>query len=356
MVRLSRAVFEVLIEEFGPAECLRRLADPVWFQAFGSLLGFDWHSSGLTTVTTAALKDGMADRMAETGLWIAGGKGKKSRKTPDEIAVGAEALAMGEQATSLADWSRLVAKVDNTALQDGYQLYHHVFFFTADGRWAVIQQGMPAEGGTMARRYHWWSEDAQDPVNEPRTGIAGDPAATTMVMDMTAALSAEARTATGQLLREVPVGEVHRALDTIRLSLPAGHAVPNARYLDGVLHRLYERPPEDFQTLLTKPGVGPGSLRALVMTAELIYGVEASRVDPVRYSFAHGGKDGHPYPVDRSAHDHTTSTLEHALLRARLGHTEQLGALRRLAAWGADQQAISPTESDSLGDSLTSVP
>lgn len=340
MVRLSRAVFEVLIEEFGPAECLRRLADPVWFQAFGSLLGFDWHSSGLTTVTTAALKEGMAGRMAENGLWIAGGKGKASRKTPDEILVGAEALAMAEQATPLADWSRLVAKVDNTALQDGYQLYHHVFFFTADGHWAVVQQGMPSQGGVMARRYHWWSEDAQDPVNEPRTGIAGDEAATDLVMDMTASISADARVATGKLLREVPVGEVHRALDTIRLTLPAGHSVPNARYLDGALHRLYQRPPDDFQDLLVQPGVGPGSLRALVMTAELIYGVEASRVDPVRYSFAHGGKDGHPYPVDRAAHDHTASTLEQALYRARVGHTDQLQALKRLAAWTADQKEL----------------
>lgn len=339
MVKLAAEIAEAVVQEFSPEVLLARLADPVWFQAFGAVLGFDWHSSGLTTVTTAALKEGLADRQQALGIYFAGGKGRASRKTPEEITVVGDRLGLPMMAAHLVDTSRLVAKVDNTALQDGYQLYHHVFAFTAQGSWAVVQQGLPTTG-TMARRYHWLSETVRNPVSDPHRGIAGDEAATSSVLDMTASKSEAARTASLALIREVPDVEIQQGLaalaNQVNLTLPSQHAVPRAGYLNRVLYRLYERPPEDFSGLLLTEGVGPGTLRALVMVAEMIYGVEASRTDPVRYSFAHGGKDGHPFPVARSDYDHSLAVLRRAVEKARLGHRESMDALSRLARVAKD--------------------
>jgi hypothetical protein len=344
MVEMAGLLVEAIVEEFGPDEVLCRLADPGWFQAFGAVLGFDWHSSGLTTVTTAAMKEALQDRQEALGLVVAGGKGKASRSTPEEIAEGSERIGL-QVPVNLADTSRLVAKVDNTAVQDGYQLYHHVFVFTRTGRWAVIQQGMPREGA-FARRYHWLSEAVSDPVNEPHQGLRGDPARIPVVMDMTAGVSAAAREATVRLLREQPIEETVRGLAYVREHndwvWSAGHAVPRAAYLDKLLFRLYDAPPDRFQGLLTTEGVGPGSLRALVMVAEMIYGVTASREDPLRYSFAHGGKDGHPYPVARAQYDHSIGVLRRAISRARLGQPEAMKALRRLAAVAREEEAGHP--------------
>jgi hypothetical protein len=322
MASLAGAVAEAIVEEFSPATLLERLADPGWFQAFGAVLGFDWHSSGLTTVTAAALKAGLAARGRDLGVYVAGGKGAHARRTPAEIRGAAESGWLRVDPEPLVVTSRLVAKVDNAAVQDGYQLYHHVFVFTAAGAWAVIQQGMPAAGGTMARRYHWLSDWVADPVVEPHTGIVGDVAVVPEVLDLTAGASADVRAATPRLLREVPRAEVSRGLATLRdgdWAYAGGHAIPGADVLDRLLLRLYDRPPEDFRGLLLTDGVGPKSLRALVMLAEMIYGVRAARTDPVRYSFAHGGKDGHPYPVDRIRYDRSIDVLERALERARRG-------------------------------------
>lgn len=340
MVQLAGALAEAIVMEFGPGELLARLADPAWFQAFGALLGFDWHSSGLTTVVTAALKEGLSQRGRDLGVYAAGGKGRASRATPSEIGAIAERLGLPSAAEQLVYTSRLVAKVDNAAVQDGYQLYHHTFWFTADGRWAVVQQGMEGEGGRWARRYHWWSETVEDPVCEPHQGIVGA-AAVGLVLDLTAAQSASARQATASLAGEVPEREVQRALSCLSRQgeewvFPAGHAIPAERYLNRVLYQLYERPPQDFTDLLLRPGVGPSTLRALVMAAEVIYGVRASRTDPIRYGFAHGGKDGHPFPVSRQDYDHNLAVLEQALRRAHLGQPESMAALRRLARWQSE--------------------
>ncbi|MBX5467025.1 MAG: DUF763 domain-containing protein [Firmicutes bacterium] len=334
---MAGALAEAVVTEFGPEELVARVADPGWFQAFGALLGFDWHSSGLTTVVTAALKEGIGRRGRALGVFVAGGKGRASRETPREIEAVGEREGLPQMAQRLVTWSRLVAKVDNAAVQDGYQLYHHAFFFTAQGQWAVVQQGMQSDGGPWARRYHWWSETVQDPVSEPHRGIVGDQAAGP-VLDLTAHGSSAARQATTALAREVPVSELTRALAAVARQepewvLPRGHAIPGQAHWDRLLYRLYDRPPRDFADLLLREGVGPKTLRGLVMVAEVIYGVRASRQDPIRYSFAHGGKDGHPFPVAREDYDHNLEVLERALRRARLGQRESLAALRRLAHW-----------------------
>lgn len=338
MVELAGVLAEAIVEEYGPDEFLRRLSDPGWFQAFGCVLGFDWHSSGLTTVSLAALKEGLAGREDRVGVHVAGGKGRHSRGTPDEIRQTGDRVGLAD-AERLVEWSRLVAKVDNTALQDGYQLYHHVFVYTHRGSWAVVQQGMPRDAGLRARRYHWLSEQVTDPVSDPHEGIVGDAAIGT-VLDLTAGESAAARQKTLAVTREDAARDLERALACLpaapELVLPAAHAVPRAAHWNRVLHHLYERPPEDFAGLLLTPGVGPSTLRALVMAAEVIHGVRASRTDPVRYSFAHGGKDGHPFPVSREDFDHSITVLRRGLERARAGQREAMAALSRLARWEAE--------------------
>lgn len=335
MQRLGAAMVEVIVEEFSPEEVLVRLSDPVWFQAFGCVLGFDWHSSGLTTVVSGALKEGLKDRQADLGLFFAGGKGKASRRTPQEIVAAVDQHGLSVSAEDLQFASRMAAKVDNAALQDGFQLYHHLFVFTADGTWAVIQQGMNDETG-YARRYHWLSKGLDDFVVEPHAAVCGERA--TNVLNMTADEAGPARNASTALIDDPH--EVLRVLNEMRegkyvkqLTLPRAHPVPQASRLDKVLHRLYERRPADYAQLLGSEGVGPATVRALAMVAEVIYGTPPSRHDPVRYSFAHGGKDGHPKPVDREDYATSIHVLETALGRARIGQTDRLHALRRLARW-----------------------
>jgi len=330
MKELGREIILVILADYGTQELLRRLSDPHWFQALGCALGFDWHSSGLTTTVCGALKEGLNPLYKETGLAIAGGKGATSRKTPTEIAEASAALQ--RDPTPLIYASRMSAKVDNTALQDGYQLYHHLFLFTRDGRWAVIQQGMNAEN-RYARRYHWLGEQVQNFVCEPESAICCD-RREAEVLNLVAADSEGTRVATTVLSREEPdhlLGEVEK-LKT--LELPARHAVAladlNPRRLRSVLLRTYEAQPEGFEDVLRLPGVGPKSLRALALLSELIHGAPPSFQDPARYSFAHGGKDGHPFPVSREAYDTSIHFLRRALQAAKIGHTEKLRAFRRL--------------------------
>ncbi|MDN5326312.1 MAG: uncharacterized protein PWP41_1008 [Moorella sp. (in: firmicutes)] len=334
MQRLGPAILEVIVREYGPQEVLRRLSDPYWFQAFGCVLGFDWHSSGLTTTLCGALKEGLRGREKDLGLVIAGGKGRTSRQTPREIETAAESLALTSlRPEDLVYASRMAAKVDNTALQDGYQLYHHVFIFTFDGRWAVVQQGMN-ETSRLARRYHWLGEGMQDFVCEPHAAVCCDARET--ALNMVARESRASRQVVTELGRQQPakvMAEFNRILekDLPNLALPWRHDVPRAGYLNRALLKVYDVQPRDFAGVLGIEGVGPKTIRALAMVAEVAYGVPASFRDPVRYSFSHGGKDGHPYPVDRQVYDRSINVLEQALAAAKIGRTDKLQALKRLS-------------------------
>jgi len=335
MVLLSREILRVIVEEFGPPEALARVSDPYWFQAFGCVLGFDWHSSGLTTTTTGALKEAVKGREADLGLFVAGGKGAASRKTPAEIQTYGERHTIAVPAHNLVYASKISAKVDNTAVQDGYQLYHHCFLFTADGEWAVVQQGMNEDTG-WARRYHWLSTGVKDFVDEPHAAVVAERKAQ-LVLNMVAHESEQARRASALLAAERPdklVRELRRAQE---LSLPGRHDIAPSdirpESFRRVLLKTYEHPPEDFEALLALPGVGPKTVRALALIADLVYGAKASLRDPATFSFAHGGKDGIPYPVDRPTYDRSIEVLRESVDRAKLADREKLAALRRLARY-----------------------
>jgi uncharacterized protein len=332
MVPLSREIIIFVAREFGCEDVLRRLSDPHWFQAFGCVLGFDWHSSGLTTTVCGALKEGLRDVGAELGIFVAGGKGAASRKTPAEITATCEQL--GRDPEPLVYASRISAKVDNSAVQDGYQLYHHSFVFTEKGQWCIVQQGMSDET-SMARRYHWLSDNVRDYVNEPHAAICCDTVAPTL--NLVAAESADVRSASALLAGQKPELTLEALGHLPSLDMPRRHEVAtsdiNPKYLAKVLLRTYERAPADFESLLSIEGVGAKTLRALALTSELIYGTRASHDDPARFSFAHGGKDGTPYPVDRQTYDKTIEVMHQALNGARIERNEKLHAFRRLAAW-----------------------
>jgi hypothetical protein len=327
MALLAREMAVAVVSEEGPRGLLRRLADPVWFQAFGSVLGFDWHSSGVTTTACGALKEGLRGLPA-LGVTVAGGKGRASRRTPREIE--AACLRSGTDAEGLVRASRLSAKVDSSAVQDGFQVYHHTFAFSDDGAWAVVQQGMNPDAGT-ARRYHWHTPARFDA--DPHAAVAGP--SEEEVLNLVAAEGERNRSVSASLAREGP-GPVLRELERMRaLEMPHRHHVRLAdlhpERLERVLLSAYERQPEDYTALLAVPGVGAKGLRALALVAELTYGEPASVRDPVSYAFAHGGKDGTPFPVDRDTYDATIESLRRALEAARTGRSEKVAALKRLA-------------------------
>ncbi len=355
MVKLGRGISLMIAEEYGPLELMRRLADPFWFQALGCVLGYDWHSSGVTTVVCAALKEAWMPISNETGLYIAGGKGAASRKTPAEIEAFAPQLQVAPSQLIYA--SRMSAKVDNNALQDGYQIYHHAFVFDRQGRWAVIQQGMnPASG--FARRYHWLSESVTDFVDEPHAGIIS--AGTSQPLNLVAHESDPARQASVVLALEKPwknLAELKRlqqlelpgfeqpqpenagvktAEQTLPgLELPARHAVVlhediNPDRIASTLTAAYEAQPQNFEQLLGTPNVGPKTIRALALLSEVIHGAKPSFRDPARFSFAHGGKDGHPFPVDRKTYDQSIEVLKTAIERAKVGERDRMEAFKRL--------------------------
>lgn len=328
MTLLARAMTLAILENEGIPGFMRRLADPVWFQAFGCVLGFDWHSSGLTTTACGALKEGLRELSNETGLYVAGGKGKTSRKTPQEIETACWAL--GRDPDGLTRASRLSAKVDSAAVQDGFQVYHHSFFFSADGAWAVVQQGMNETSG-MARRYHWLPPAHFD--SDPHAAIAG--ARTQQVLNLVASEGNANRQLAVQLAREKPMTVVSELSKMRSVAMPRHHAISLAdlhpERLSRILLSTYERQPEDYTALLATPGVGAKALRALALVAELTYGEPASVRDPVSYAFAHGGKDGTPFPVDRTTYDATIDSLRRAVRDAHAGHSEKTAALKRLA-------------------------
>lgn len=327
MSALAREITLAIVEESGPDEVLRRIADPFWFQAFGCVLGFDWHSSGLTTTTCGALKDGLRDIAADAGIVVAGGKGKTSRRTPAEIEAACERT--GRDPVPLTRASRLSAKVDSAAVQDGFEVYQHTFLFTHSS-WAVVQQGMNTSTA-MARRYHWLEPGRFD--SDPHAAVTGGAAAD--VLNLVAAEAEPNRDTAVALARESPsavTGEIARMQN---LEMPRHHWIRTSdldpRRLERVLLNSYEAQPTDYTELLATPGVGAKGLRALSLVAEVTYGAPASIRDPVTFSFAHGGKDGTPFPVDRSTYDGTIESLRTAVAEAKLGKTDKVDALKRLA-------------------------
>jgi hypothetical protein len=363
MKRLARGIATVIIEEQGPKELLQRLSDPFWFQSFGCVLGFDWHSSGLTTTTLGALKEGLRGAETDLGMFLCGGKGRASRKTPEEISTWSNRLSLASNTTErLVYSSRMSAKVDSAALQDGYQIYHHVMAFTTDSHWAVVQQGMNTET-RMARRYHWLSSSVHDFVEEPHSAICTE-AQSSEVLDMAAKESREARVTSTQLVLDIdtllkdfkslssrgtlsalggcPTMEATSHLHGLSgsspehvLEMPRHHPIYyssdfDAKRLEKIFIKAHERNPHNFEELLSLEGVGPKTVRALALISEIIYGARVSFKDPARFSFAHGGKDGYPYPVDRSLYDQTISILEKGIKRSDVESGEKYRALKRL--------------------------
>lgn len=333
MKLLAREIATFIVIEFGCEDFLRKISDPFWFQSFGCALGFDWHSSGLTTTVCGALKEGLKGREKELGLFVAGGKGGRSRKTPDEIDSFSKYLLCNPG--NLIYASKITAKVDTSAVQDGYQLYHHNFIWTKDGSWCVIQQGMNPTT-RYARRYHWLSEDVNDFVCEPHHAICCDGRGS--VLNMVAKESEDAREIMTSLSKERPdklILELHKLKS---LHLPSHHHISlgeiNPERIDKIFLKTYERQCEDFETLLGMKGVGPKSIRALSLISELVYGKSPSYKDPAKFSFAHGGKDGYPYPVDRSTYDRTIDTLKCSILETKIGNREKMDAVKRLEKMG----------------------
>ncbi len=332
MKDLSGAVASLILLEFGPAELLRRLADPIWFQAFGCVCGFDWHSSGLTTTLCGALKEGLALFGDDMPVAVCGGKGRSAVATPKDIERHGE--RWGLDVTRLVATSRLVAKIDSALVQDGFDLYHHTFLFTRDGEWAVIQQGMNGEE-RCARRYQWLSSKALDMVCEPHTGITCDETRD-RVLDVASRQSSGTREAILEFLHEEP-DRMEQTWKDVALAMPARHYIsPNdvdERRLSRVLRNLHEADPQTFQDALCLRGVGPKTVAALTLVSEIVYKAPPSFNDPARFSFAHGGKDGHPFPVDKKTYDASIDFLRLALDKARVKDRDKIDALRRLSAY-----------------------
>ncbi len=325
MTALGTAMAEAIVVEYGASEFLTRLSDPFWFQAFGAVMGMDWHSSGITTSVMGALKRGLNAR-SELGLAICGGRGRHSVRTPDELRV--FALKAGLDGEELARTSRLTARVDNNAVADGFQLYLHAFAITKGGEWAVVQQGMnPAN--RLARRYHWHSATVRNFVSDPHCAILGKPQGT--ILNLVDARASRAQAALLTLARE-PVESCLR--EARRLIMPAHHEVRakdiDLKRLGAVLAVAHERELRDFASLLLVEGLGPRTLQSLALIAEVVHGAPSRFSDPARFSFAHGGKDGHPFPVPLKTYDESLAVLRRSLQAARLGHTEKVDGFRRL--------------------------
>jgi hypothetical protein len=331
MRALARAIVELIVMEFGPEAFIKRISDPNWFQALGCLLGFDWHSSGLTTTTAGAIKDAIRGIEEELNIFIAGGKGKTSRKTPEEIMRVADRI--GFDPSPLVYASRMSAKVDSAALQDGYEIYHHTFFFTPKGVWAVVQQGMNT-GKRYARRYHWLSEELDSFVVEPHKGIWSVKRGN--ALNLVAKESLETQRVMTELASSDPF-KIKAELEKMKeMKLPDRHKLLlkdiNPSRISKILLTTYERKPENFEELLGTEGLGPKTLRALALISDVVYGAPPSYEDPFVYSYAHGGKDGTPYPVNRRVYDKSVEVLEKAIKLAKIGRREKVEALRRLSS------------------------
>ena len=326
MTRLGTAISEAIILDYGTPELLSRLSDPFWFQALGSVMGMDWHSSGITTSVMGALKRGLNPRAHELGIYICGGRGRHSRKTPDELRD--VAGRTGSDADALVRASRLAARVDNNAIADGFQLYLHNFILTSTGEWAIVQQGMNDATG-MARRYHWHSAMVRDFVCEPHTGIVGENQGTIVNL-----VDGRARPAQKAMLEVVAQQPEKTLADARKLAMPVHHDVRaedvDLKRLGSVLALAYDRQFTDFASLLLLEKLGPRTLQSLALVAEVIHGTPTRFTDPARFSFAHGGKDGHPFPVPLKTYDQTLNVLRTALDKAKAGDRDKLDGFKRL--------------------------
>lgn len=360
---LGTEIVQILLMEYGKKEVLTRLSDPLWFQSLGAVLGMDWHSSGITTSVMYALKRGINARAREFGLCICGGRGKYSRKTPEELLFLAEHT--GLPGNDLVRASKLAAKIDNTAVQDGFQLYQHNFILSNEGDWAIVQQGMNSRTKT-ARRYHWCSQNLRSFVDEPHSGITGENQG--QILNLTDSSACKTRSSiltlsneepqkiikeisdiarlgnpleqkkSGQLelfdLEENPDGEICLDNGDRNIVLPDHHEVRaedvDLKRLGGVLATAYENQPKDFESLLLTPGLGPRTLQSLTLVSEVIHGTPCRFRDPARFSFAHGGKDGHPFPVPTKIYDESIRILGDCIEKSKMGYNDKSECLRRL--------------------------
>jgi hypothetical protein len=351
MQKLAREIVTIIIEEHGTGDFLERISDPFWFQALGCVLGYDWHSSGVTTVVTGVLKRAIVPE--EHGIAVCGGKGRISRQAPLEIEnVGEKFGFSSEKINALLYASKMSAKVDNTAVQAGYQLYHHAFFVAEDEKWAVIQQGMCTQDRT-ARRYHWLSDNIKNFVVEPHNAVVGD-VKRDVALDMTAKESEGCRKTSVDIAKELPKKNLQMLMSmrpayqkSLQEWLPKKADAAWKEYsMDALsmpwninwkaLQEVYEFQPSNYEELLGIRGVGPATVRGLALIAELIYGEKPSWKDPVKYSFAYGGKDGVPYPVNRKAMDESIHILEQAMQEAKVENKEKMRSLQRLRRFVPD--------------------
>lgn len=326
MTRLGTAIAESVLYHYGPSEFLTRISDPFWFQALGSVMGMDWHSSGITTSVLGALKRGLTPRAHELGLYFCGGRGRHSRNTPDELRRVADRT--GADGEALVRTSRLTARIDNNAIADGFQIYLHTFILTSQGEWAVVQQGLNDASG-LARRYHWHSATVRDFVSEPHTAIVGDPQGTIMNL-----VDQQARQAQDALLAIANDAPEHTLSEARRLVVPRHHDVRaedvDLKRLGAVLATAYEMRYRDFAGLLLHENLGPRTLQSLALVAEVVHGAPSRFADPARFSFAHGGKDGHPFPVPLKTYDESIAVLRRSLDAAQLGDPEKIDGFKRL--------------------------
>lgn len=342
MMQMGTLIVESIIENFGKKEVLVRLSDPLWFQSLGAVMGMDWHSSGITTSVMYALKRGINSRAREFGLCICGGRGKYSRKTPDELQFLADAT--GLDGTKLINSSRLVAKVDSTAVQDGFQLYMHNFILSSEGDWTVVQQGMNVNTKT-ARRYHWSSENLRSFIEEPHSGITGENEG--LILNLTDRNAKSTRERILSFTKENPDRMISEIKNIMKhensiyeinrqrtITMPAHHDVKaedvNLKRLGAVLATAYEAEPKDFESLLLTQGLGPRTIQSLTLVSEIIYGTPSRFEDPARFSFAHGGKDGHPFPVPLKVYDESIRVLHESIARSKLGYKDKSECIKRL--------------------------
>lgn len=369
MMVLGTQIVEALVLNYGKKEVLRRLSDPLWFQSLGSVMGMDWHSSGITTSVMYALKRGINARAGELGLYVCGGRGKYSRQTPDELISITNGTALN--GVEMVRSSKLCAKVDNTAVQDGFQLYQHNFILSDEGDWAVVQQGMNGATKT-ARRYHWCSQNVKSFVEEPHTAVTGENQG--KILNLTAAAADPTRNAIMDFTKETPdrvISEIRKIAepDSVctfgyggsakviekpdqgmlfpeyadqemivnvgrNLVMPSRHEVKaedvDLKRLGAVLATAYESQPDNFENLLLTPGLGPRTLQSLTLVSEVIHGTPSRFTDPARFSFAHGGKDGHPFPVPLKVYDESIRVLHDSIEKSKMGYNDKSDCLRRL--------------------------
>ena len=342
MVTLGTAIAESVVYHYGRSALLSRLSDPFWFQALGSVMGMDWHSSGITTSVMGALKKGLNPGSHDHGIYICGGRGRQSRKTPDELREIAQRTSL--DGDDLVRTSRLTARVDNNAVADGFQIYLHSFVLTTDGEWAIVQQGLN-EASRLARRYHWHSATVRDFTAEPHTAIVGQHAGTIMNL-----VDRQARPAQEALLSIARDDPARTLAEVRRLEMPAHHDVRaadvNEKRLGAVLALAHERDLRDFASFLLLEQLGPRTLQSLALIAEVVHGTPTRFDDPARFAFAHGGKDGHPFPVPLKIYDESMSVLRRALDLAKLGHSDKLGGMARLDAFARAIESRRAPEAD----------